>query len=136
RVAGSLDGRTFEGAVDIDAGGKVVYTDDDGSSADAVDGWVYEQLASIVLHRLARPQSGERPVLRFAESKEGHPLGRLLLFDGGQMASSYRVKDEQVMVVNRHFGKENMTITVLDNDRNKEGLFLPRSYTVQWWDAA
>src|SRR5256885_874421 len=29
-----------------------------------------------------------------------------------------------------------MTITVLENARNEEGLFLPRSYTVQTWDAA
>ena len=29
-----------------------------------------------------------------------------------------------------------MTITVLDNDRNPEGGYLPRSYTVQYWDAA
>ena len=39
------------------------------------------------------------------------------------------------MVVNRHVGQQNMTITVLDNDRNAEGLFLPRSYTVEYWDA-
>jgi hypothetical protein len=89
------------------------------------------------MHRLARP-AGERskPVLRFGESKEDHPLGCLLIFDGGKLASSYRVKDKQFLVVNRNVGKENMTITVLDNDRNAEGLFLPRSYTVQSWDAA
>ncbi len=28
-----------------------------------------------------------------------------------------------------------MTITVLDNEQNAEGRFLPRSYTVQYWDA-
>jgi hypothetical protein len=43
--------------------------------------------------------------------------------------------DKQIMVVNRNVGKENMTITVLQNDRNGEGLFLPRSYTIQYWDA-
>ncbi len=29
-----------------------------------------------------------------------------------------------------------MTITVLDNDKNAEGKFLPRSYLVHYWDAA
>src|SRR5205807_2518399 len=76
-----------------------------------------------------------RPVLRFGDSKEDHPLGRLLIFDGGKFASSYRVKDRQILVVNRHIGDENMTIMVVDNDRNSEGLFLPRSYTVHYWDA-
>jgi hypothetical protein len=59
-----------------------------------------------------------------------------LVFEGGRFASSYRVKDKQILVVNRHLGRLNMTITVLDNERNRDGGFLPRSYTVQFWDAA
>jgi hypothetical protein len=31
---------------------------------------------------------------------------------------------------------QNMTITVLDNEKNAEGRFLPRGYTVQYWDDA
>jgi hypothetical protein len=90
------------------------------------------------MHRLAGAgdQSQGRPVLRFADEDDEHPLGRLLTFVGGGFASSYRVKDRQIRVVNRHMGKRNMTITVLDNDKNPEGRFLPRSYLVQYWDAA
>jgi hypothetical protein len=137
KVAGKIDGRPCEGMVTIDAKGKVSYADNDVSQDEAVAPWVEEQFGSLAMHRIARP-AGDRPkpVLRFAETKEDHPLGRLLLFEGGQFASSYRVKDRQIMVVNRHAGKENMTITVLDNDRNADGQFLPRSYTVQYWDAA
>jgi hypothetical protein len=138
-ITGNLDGRAFQGTVTIDARGKVTFTDKDPSREDAVAPWIQEQLESIVLHRLARPAAtGERPkpVLRFGELKDDHPLGRLLIFDGGKFASSYRVKDKQIMVVNRHSGKENMTITVLENDRNPEDRFLPRSYVVQYWDAA
>ena len=51
------------------------------------------------------------------------------------MASSYRVRDGQITVVNRAIGPQHMTITVLDNQKNAEGKFLPRSYTVQYWDA-
>jgi hypothetical protein len=137
-ITGNLDGRAFDGTVTIDAKGKVAFADSDPSREESVEPWVREQLESIVMHRLARPDAtGERPkpVLRFGETKDDHPLGRLLVFDGGRFASSYRVKDKQIMVVNRQIGKENMTITVLDNDRNSDGLFLPRSYTVQYWDA-
>jgi hypothetical protein len=74
-------------------------------------------------------------VLRFADENVDHPLGRLLEFDGGQFASSYRVRDRQIMVVNRHFGEQDMTITVLDNERTADDHFLPHSYTVQYWDA-
>ena len=52
------------------------------------------------------------------------------------MGSSYRIKDRQITVVNRRIGKQNMTITVLDNDKNAEGQFLPHSYVVNYWDAA
>jgi hypothetical protein len=60
----------------------------------------------------------------------------LLLVEGGRFASSYRIKDQQIMTVNRHMGKEFMTILVLENERSRDGLFLPRAYTVQYWDAA
>src|SRR5205085_12374254 len=68
-------------------------------------------------------------------AEEDHPQGRLLVFEGGRFASSYRVKDKQIRVVNRHVGRSNMTILVLDNEKNPDGLFLPRSYAVQYWDA-
>ena len=92
------------------------------------------------MHRLP-PPSGDsaelaRPRLRFADQDNDHPLGRLVAVEGGQMASSYRIKDRQIMVVNRRMGKQNMTITVLDNETNPEGRFLPHSYVVHYWDAA
>ena len=88
------------------------------------------------MHRVARRRAeAAPPVLRFADEDQNHPLGRLLEFVGGQFASSYRVRDAQIMVVNRNFGERDMTITVLDNDQNADGRFLPRSYTVQYWDA-
>jgi hypothetical protein len=58
------------------------------------------------------------------------------VFGGGEFASSYRVKDRQITVVNRALGRQNMTITVLDNQETDQGKFLPRSYTVHYWDDA
>jgi hypothetical protein len=88
-----------------------------------------------VLHRQVSPRR-EKPVLYFADDDESHPLGRLLTFVGGRFASSYRLRDGQIMVVNRHMGELNMTIAVLDHEKNAEGKDLPRSYTVQYWNAA
>jgi hypothetical protein len=138
KIAGNLAGRAFDGTMQIDADGSVNYSDNVPARQESVSPWVEDQLGSIVLHRLARPQSKDRPkpVLRFADAQADHPLGRLLIFDGGKFASSYRVKDKQILVVNRQMGKESMTITILENDRTKEGTFLPRSYLVQYWDAA
>ncbi|HWY87580.1 MAG TPA: DUF3386 family protein, partial [Gemmataceae bacterium] len=137
KIAGNVAGRRFAGTVTIDGKGQVAFADNDPSHQETVVDWVEAQLGSIVLHRLAKPQAPDRPrpVLRFAEGAGEHLFGPLLIFDGGKFASSYRVKDRQIMVVNRNMGKENMTITVLDNDLNKEGEYLPRTYQVQYWDA-
>jgi hypothetical protein len=137
RITGKVDGRAFQGSVTVSAAGAVELKTND----EAVRPWVKDQLESIALHRGAGSR-GEaanqraKPVLRFADAEDDHPLGRLLLFDGGRFASSYRVKDRQIVVVNRNMGRVNMTITVLDNEKNREGRFLPRSYVVQFWDAA
>jgi hypothetical protein len=130
-VAGNVDGRAFSGKAKIAASGEVALELDEG----VVKPWVEEQLQSLVNHRLPAPKGGNPPILRFADQDKASPLGRLLIFDGGQFASSYRVLDDRITVVNRQLGRQNMTITVLDDAKNAEGKQLPRSYTVQYWNA-
>ena len=129
-IEGNVDGRFFTGKVQIDQEGSVEMKLDEETASE----WVESQLGSIVLHRMAS-SGGPPPVLRFADQDVANPLGRLLTFVGGTFASSYRVKDNQIMVVNRNIGKQNFTITVLDNTRNQDNQFLPRSYVVRYWDA-
>jgi hypothetical protein len=132
KIAGTLEDHPFEGTVTVDGQGKIT-----SQRLDALaQPWVESQLRSIVMHRQAQSHDDSQPVLRFGDNEEDHPLGRLMIFDGGQFASSYRIKDRQISVVNRHMGQSNVTITTLDNDRNAEGRFLPRTYVVQYWDAA
>jgi hypothetical protein len=131
-ISGSVDGRAFSGKTTVASSGDASLELDDT----AIKPWVQEQLQSLVNHRLAPPKNeAGRPTLRFGDRDESHPLGRLLIFDGGQFASSYRVRDDRITVVNRNLGKHNMTITVLDDTRNAEGKQLPQSYTVQYWKA-
>jgi hypothetical protein len=140
QLAGAVDGRPFTGSVTVGEDGTVKVEADDPVARP----WLQDQFESMVMHRLAGSGSGggassspeARPVLRFTDDQADHPLGRLLTFVGGRFASSYRVKDRQISVVNRHMGRRNMTIHVLDNDKNPEGRFLPRSYLVQYWDAS
>jgi hypothetical protein len=129
-VSGSVDGRAFSGKATVAATGDVSLEIDES----VVKSWVEDQLHSIVNHRLPPPKSESGPpVLRFADNDGLHPLGRLLIFDGGHFASSYRVLDDRITVVNRNMGGHNMTITVLDDMLNAEGKQLPQSYTVQYW---
>jgi hypothetical protein len=136
RISGEIDGRPFSGKVAVQSDGAVdIQTDDPVATP-----WLKAQLDSLVMHRLPTPSgdsSGSQgPRFRFADPDDEHPLGRLIAVDGGEMASSYRIKDRQIMAVNRRMGKQNMTITILDNQRNPDGLFLPHSYVVHYWDAA
>jgi hypothetical protein len=132
-IAGVVDDRPYSGKVTIDPAGKVDLTLDDPT----VKSWVADQLASIIMHRQPTP-ANETPVLRFAQETgpAEHPLGTLLEFEGGRFASSYRIKDGRIRVVNRHLGPQNLTITVLDESRNPEGKLLPQSYLVHYWDDA
>ena len=97
-VEGDIEGRSISGDVTVDAEGNVRIVAGDEPVAD----WVRDQLESIAMHRIARGSGGDKhPGGLFADEDDDHPLGRLLEFDGGQFASSYRVKDGQLLVVNR-----------------------------------
>ena len=129
QVAGQVDGRPFAGSVTVDAEGKAKAELDEPSAKS----WVEGQIGSIAMHRIAQ-EPGDRPILRFLDDDEGHPLGRLLSFEGGHFASSYRIKDRQITSVNRKMGALNMTIITLDNEKTADGHFLPLGYSVQYWD--
>ncbi len=116
----------------VSAGGEVTVSTEE----EIVSPWIKERLDSIVLHRLASAPDKTTPTVYFGDQNLSHPLGRLVVFQGGQFASSYRIKDNQLMVVNRQRGKTNFTITILENDFNAEGKVLPHSYALQYWDAA
>ena len=129
-IGGNVDGRAFGGTARVAADGSVSLDIDEKHAEE----WVQDQLGSMAMHRRAPTRQRARPVLRFADQDDEHPLGRLLTFVGGAMASSYRVRDGEITVVNRAIGPQHMTITVLDNQPNTEGKSLPRSYSVQYWD--
>ncbi len=130
-----LDGRRSEGHVVVKPDGDVSFDGEPKLDDEAAREWVRDQLHSQVIHRV--PSSGIRakPVLCFADKDEAHPLGRLLTFHGGRFASSYRIRDDEITVVNRHLGRENMSIQMLESERNAEGKVLPRAYQVQYRDA-
>jgi hypothetical protein len=130
KIEGEYDGRPFSGTTTIDPSGSVELKIDQEVAAS----WVEDQLKSLVMHRIESPKRAA-PVVRFADQDTSNPLGRLVIFAGGRFASSYRIKDGQLKTVNRNLDKENMTITVLENEKTPEGKFLPRFYTVQYWNA-
>jgi hypothetical protein len=127
----NLDGKVTRGQVDISAKGKVSLKLD---NADA-EKWAKNTLASIIAHRLDSGASeGETPCA-FADEDEHHPLGRAIRVLNDEFHSSYRIRERQVIVVNRHVPGARFTITVLKNIVTRDNKFLPASYVVNTWDA-
>ncbi|MFO1045318.1 MAG: DUF3386 family protein [Planctomycetaceae bacterium] len=130
-----LDGRRHNGTVTVKSDGEVSFGAEPAFEDEAAREWVRDQLHSMVIHRV--PSSGIRstPVLSFADTDKDNPLGRLLTFHGGRFASTYRIRDDEIIVVNRNLGRENMSLQMLESERNSEGKVLPRAYLVQYRDA-
>jgi len=124
----NIDGKVFKTPVTVSAKGEVELkcADEDAGR------WARRQLASLVDHRLGA--SGPTPPCAFADDNEHHPLGRAITVLDSESHSSYRIRDRQVIVVNRTMQGSRFSIVVLENVTNAEGKFLPGCYVVNYWD--
>jgi hypothetical protein len=127
----NLDGKVTRGRVEVSDKGKVTLQLVDAGA----ETWAKHTLASIVGHRLDNGAAeGETPCA-FVDEDAHHPLGRAIRVLNDEFHSSYRIRDRQVIVVNRHVPGSRFTITVMENILTKEQKFLPVSYVVNTWDA-
>jgi hypothetical protein len=129
-VVVNFDGQVSKGQARVSADGKVTLT---GLDKDA-EAWVRRQLGSQVVHRFEFRGPGPTPCA-FADDHVDHPLGRLIRVLNDELHSSYRIRDDQIMVVNRQTTEGRFAITMQENRTNAEGKFLPVSYCVHYWDA-
>lgn len=124
----NIEGKVLRGQLHVNANGKVRLDKLEKEAA----AWASQVLGSITNHRL---DSGERDTpCAFADTEEHHPLGRSIRVLGDGMHSGFRIRDNQVMVVDRRMKTSRFTISVLENRTNAEGKYLPISYVVNHWD--
>jgi uncharacterized GH25 family protein len=124
-------GKATDAKVTIDADG-VVTLDMPESEVSA---WVEEQLNSMVQHRMPDGEVTQGEVT-FADEADAHPLGRKIDLGDPSLESAYRIKDDVIMEVNRTAGPTmRFTISVLEIERNPENKYLPRSFTMNFFDA-
>ncbi len=126
----NLNGKAVQGQVDVSEKGKAVLKLDNADAAK----WAKHTLESIIGHRLSSGPDEETPCA-FVDSDEHHPLGRAIRVLNDEFHSSYRIRDRQVIVVNRQMPGARFSITVLENVLSKERKFLPAHYVVNTWDA-
>jgi len=126
----NIDGQETAGSVVVDAGGDFRLELDDEKARR----WCHRQIAEMVTHRMPSGELSDEA--RFVEPIDTHPLGRRLRLSQDAMGSEYRVKQDVVTQVNRSLGDRRFTISVLEVTKTVEGKYLPKAYTVSFWDTA
>jgi uncharacterized GH25 family protein len=126
------DGKLAKGKVKVDDAGNITVEgiDDKGMAT-----WARRVLGSTVAHRLPSNRSLETPCA-FADNEQHHPLGRLIDVLNDELHSSYRIRDRQIMVVNRTTPEGRFSIMMQENHTTPEGKFLPASFVVNYTDGA
>lgn len=125
----NFDGKVSRGQVLIDADGKVTFANLDKPAME----WAKRMLGSLAAHRMDSSANRNTPCA-FADADAQHPLGRKILVLNDELHSSYRIRDRQIIEVNRVTGTSRFSITVLENRTNAEDKYLPVSYVVNYWD--
>jgi hypothetical protein len=125
----NFDGKITKGQVQVNSRGKLEMKLND----EAAEKWARESLASTAAHRIDNSASLGTPCA-FLDDNADHPLGRAIRVLDDEFHSSYRIRDRQIIVVNRQMRDVRFTITVLENLRNTEKQFLPTSFVVNSWD--
>ncbi len=98
-------------------------------------GWLNDQAMSVIAHRRGgdfAKGDGRHPIT-FGED-DSSPAGRRVVLNDS-MKSSYRIRNGQVIEVDRTMGADHFTITVLETTPVANGKFLPRHFTVTYFDA-
>jgi hypothetical protein len=126
----NVDGQVEKGEVTVSARGKVtVKLGKEGS-----DPWVKNTLASTIGHRLDNgPREAPTPCA-FVDDVKDHPLGRAIRVLNDEFHSSYRIRDRQVIVVNRQMPDSRFTITVVESHQTPEKKYMPSCFVVNTWD--
>lgn len=127
----NLDGRVTQAAVEAQPNGKVTVQTLDSEAGQ----WALRMLRSIVSHRTDNSAALDTPCA-FLDEDTTHPLGRAVRVLNDELHSSYRIRDRQITVVNRHMKDSRFTIAVMENRLNEEQKFLPAHYVVSTWDVA
>jgi hypothetical protein len=130
-IAVNDNGAVHKGAVEVSATGKVALKLNAGEE---LQKWTRREIASLVAHRLPGTETLKTPCAFLDSKDQHHPLGRAVRVLNDELHSSYRIRDRQIIEVNRTGKEGRFTITVLESQLNKDKQFLPISYVFDSWD--
>lgn len=96
---------------------------------------VEETVRSMIFHRMPprrRDRTQPQKPLRLG-IPDSHWLGRKVYL-GDRYESSYRIRDNQILEINRQMGDTRLVITVIENQFTPKGRHLPRHFLVTLFD--
>jgi hypothetical protein len=126
----NLDGKISKGQVQVSRDGKVkVQVAVAGAQA-----FAEEVLVSLVGHRLGQRLDVNAPCA-FVDDVTTHPLGRAVHVLKDDPGTTYRIRDREVVEVNRRMGNVRYTHIILENRPNKDKKHLTVSFVANMWDA-
>jgi hypothetical protein len=125
------EGKIQKGKISVSTKGDVTLTMP--GADEETTRWVRRTLASIAGHRTDNSAALKTPCA-FADDNADHPLGRAIKVLDDEFHSSYRIRDRQIIIVNRRTNDVRFTITVLENRLNEEKKYLPGTFVVNTWD--
>lgn len=125
----NFDGQLARGKATVLANGRVGLERLDPEK----EAWARRVLGTTIAHRLDESASRHTPCA-FVDQELRHPLGRAIRVLNDELHSSYRIRDQQILEVNRTTPEGRFTISVLENRKNAEGKYLPITFVVSYFD--
>ncbi len=120
------NGRTAKGRITVSPDFRVAYELGDREAENRLR----PSFNSLVMHRTG----GSPHYPATWRDAETHPLGRAINLND-DYGSVYRVRDRQILQVNRSMGAQRFVNNVLENEKTKLG-FLPRAWSVAYYETA
>src|SRR5262249_57645529 len=90
------EGKVIKGTVEVSAAGRVKVDLPDAAARE----WAQRQLKSVIDHRIDNSADLDTPCA-FLDDNAQHPLGRAIQVLNDELHSSYRIRDRQIIEVNR-----------------------------------
>ena len=95
---------------------------------------VKSTVRSLLMHRMRSSQSdGSRDEAITYGKKDHHPLGRRIML-GDKYGSSYRIRDNRILEVDRNMDDSRLLITVMKTEETDSGRYLPTQFFVAVFD--
>lgn len=120
------NGKQVKGTITVDSQLNIKYDLGDKEAETSLR----PSFGSLIMHRGGGDGTPDYPASW--KDAEVHPLGRAINLND-KYGSWYRVKDRQILQVNRNMGSQRFTTNVLENESGRHG-FLPRAWTVSYYD--